>query len=430
MFRQFRIALSALVLIVLTITSAAQPEPTIVGYIAYVGLDHNIYVLDDTQTPTQLTYNADVTRRYQFPTWSTDGRLAFFCCDPAFAPELSVQTFVASPDLTAAKLLYTADNEGYTYSYWSPANCDTGPSCRDLALLISQPGQPFKVELIRQNGSETTSRTIGAGAPFYFSWNRDGKRMLWHRNNQSVSIYDASVGASINTLALSSGGLQAPAWSPVDDQAAVTVLEPSGTSLSLITIGGDTSRILVQGIPRAIRGLANVVALNWSPDGKYIAYRVINPFGASPVFVVDVVTGATIVSTSEANVLAFFWSPDSSKLAYVTPSAAEGGAAIDQTMIASQPDVLPLFDWSILDINSETTRLLTGFTPTLPMSYLLTYFDQFSQSHRLWSPDSRYLVYGDAVTGGTSSVTIIDTSSVAPVPLSIATGEIGIWSFN
>ncbi len=430
MFRWFRIAASVIALILLSITTTAQFEPTIVGYIAYVGLDHNVYVLDNAQTPTQLTLNADVTRRYQFPTWSTDGRLAFFCCDPAFAPEFSVQAFVASPDLTAAKLLYSADNEGYTYSYWSPGNCDAGPSCRDLALLISQPGQPFRVELIRQNGSETTSRTVGSGAPFYFSWNRDGKQMLWHRNNQSISIYDASIDVSVNTLALSSGGLQAPAWSPVDDSAAVTVLEPAGTTLALIVISGDTSRVLVRGIPNAIRGLANVVALNWSPDGKFIAYRVINRFGASPVFVVDAVTGVTTSSTKEPNVLAFFWSPDSSKLAYVTPSAANGGAGMNSTLIASQPNIQPLFDWSILNLSTGTTGLLTSFTPTLPMSYLLTYFDQFSQSHRLWSPDSRYLVYGETETGGTPSVNIIDTSAPAPVPLSIATGEIGIWSFN
>jgi hypothetical protein len=64
------------------------------------------------------------------------------------------------------------------------------------------------------------------------------------------------------------------------------------------------------------------------------------------------------------------------------------------------------------------------------MLYLLAYFDQYSQSHQIWSPDSRYLVYGERVDGGGSSVKILDTSAEAPVPFTVADGEIGIWSYQ
>ena len=52
------------------------------GKIAIIGTDYNIYTyLADTNEQIQLTQDASADQRYQFPTWSTDGRLAYFCCE-------------------------------------------------------------------------------------------------------------------------------------------------------------------------------------------------------------------------------------------------------------------------------------------------------------------------------------------------------------
>jgi hypothetical protein len=64
------------------------------------------------------------------------------------------------------------------------------------------------------------------------------------------------------------------------------------------------------------------------------------------------------------------------------------------------------------------------------MFYLLAFFDQFSQSHQLWSPDSRYIVYAEMIDGGESLVKILDTTADAFVPFTVAEGEIGIWSYQ
>jgi hypothetical protein len=48
------------------------------GRIAYIGTDTNVYLLSQDYEHVQLTDNAGRTRQYQWPTWSTDGRLAYF----------------------------------------------------------------------------------------------------------------------------------------------------------------------------------------------------------------------------------------------------------------------------------------------------------------------------------------------------------------
>lgn len=415
----------ALVLVCSAVTGA-QELPSFVGYIAYVGNDHNVYVVDAAHTPTALTADATADRRYQFPTWSNDGRLAFFCCEITFSSGLVLETYLASPDMTRAKLLYAAENEGYTYSAWSPSNCDAGPTCRDLAVLVTQAGMPFKVELIRSNGTDITSRTAATGAPFYFSWNRDGARMIWHRNAHLLSFFDAALDADAVDLQFTASGFQAPAFSPVDDRAAMVVLEDSGQTNAILIVDGDEIDAVVGGIPAALRGSLNVIAISWSPDGRALAYRAINRFGASPLYVIDAETGAVLATSGIPNVLAFFWSPDSRKLAYLTPGEIAGDVSLSR--VAYQR--ISRYTWSALDVRTNTSQPLASFVPSPSMMYLLAYFDQFNQSHQLWSPDSRYIVYADTSDGGASSVKILDTTAGAPVPLTVASGEIGIWSYH
>ena len=84
----------------------------------------------------------------------------------------------------------------------------------------------------------------------------------------------------------------------------------------------------------------------------------------------------------------------------------------------------------MLDVATGANRRLASFLPTSDMIYLLTYFDQFSQSHRVWSPDSQNLVYGELTADRQPVVTILSTSGTDSVPLTIAEGQIGVWSYE
>ncbi len=140
--------------------------------------------------------------------------------------------------------------------------------------------------------------------------------------------------------------------------------------------------------------------------------------------------------------IAFFWSPDSQSLAYVSPVRVREAGTFDASYHPAdlnRPVQQGEFRlrWSVLNTDSGSSTVLSLFAPTDPLLYLLTYFDQFAQSHRLWSPDSRYLVYaernnsgngGQSPGGGT--VSILDTTAPDAVPFTVADGVLGIWSFD
>ena len=92
----------------------------------------------------------------------------------------------------------------------------------------------------------------------------------------------------------------------------------------------------------------------------------------------------------EEPMLCFFWSPDGSKIAYITPSEeAEGSVR-----------------WAVLDLESDETSYLVDFLPSREMLTMFMFFDQYGQSHSLWSPDgSKILFAGRArATGGAWAV--------------------------
>jgi TolB protein len=63
------------------------------------------------------------------------------------------------------------------------------------------------------------------------------------------------------------------------------------------------------------------------------------------------------------------------------------------------------------------------------MIYYLSFYDQFARSHRLWSPDSLSLVYGEMLDDGSSVVSLLDTTRPGSAPQHIARGSLGIFNW-
>lgn len=418
-------ALAALVVSTAVFSAQDTPDlPPLPGHIAYIAPDYNVGVIASTPegiTNTRLTSDAQNNRRYQWVTWATDGRLAYFCCDARFTRgALTLEAYISSTPTAPGKLIYSARNEAFTYAYWSPADCDEGDSCRELAVLVSRLGAPFKLELIRDSSSQPSTRTAGTGAPFYFSWSPDGQRMAWQRNNQSFSVFSLSDEQVTTPLTARPGIMQAPQWSPVSDDFIVVVANADRTND--IAIVSDQVR-LVQ------TNLDGVISTAWSPNGEKIAYSVLNRNGQSALVVVSATNGEVLATHQTTLMVAFFWSPDSERIAFITPAALGGNLGVSLAPLPIQQNQLRL-SWSVMDVATESIRTFSGFTPTDDMIYLLSYFDQFAQSHRLWSPDSRYLVYGEITDTARPSVTVLDTQADGQVTYSVVEGSIGVWSFD
>jgi hypothetical protein len=56
---------------------------------------------------------------------------------------------------------------------------------------------------------------------------------------------------------------------------------------------------------------------------------------------------------------------------------------------------------------------------------LMTYFDQYSLSHRLWAPDSSSILLPQIDAAGTTRIDVFFPDGEPPISID---GEIGFWS--
>jgi TolB protein len=414
------------VLLAAPYTRAQDNTLELPGRVALVTTDGNIRVLEmATATISQITTDAARNRRYSFPTWARGGSLAYFL-NSAENNTLSLMAYVLDNGGTAGREIYAAENEFFQYAFWSPQACDSTNTCRDLAMLLSD-GDTLKVQGVRDQATATAARSqvLGTGGPFYYSWSPDGTRMLWQRFGSALDVYELASG-TVNALTQMPAQFNAPAWSPVDDRYLFTTpnaADPDSADLVIVSDGGAMT-VLAQ-------GLQGLTSFAWSADGNAVAYT--QDYGR--LIVVDAVSGAQIAATDADNVLAFFWSPDSQRIAYLTRSILEG------TFSASVPRA-PLVGgmalaqgkmslvWSVLDVSANSSQRYVSFTPTAEMLYYISYFDQFAQSHRLWSPDGHYFLYSEVAADGTSVVSVLDATRLNAIPLVLDEGVFGVWSFE
>lgn len=420
--------LAAMLVLFVSGVADGQETPKSTGKIAWIGADYNVYTLDFADGETrQITDDASNSRRYQWPTWSRSGVLAHFCCDPQFSRGLfKAEVYISTDGLTASEEIYSRINEGAIYAYWSPELCGAGAPCGNLAVLINNlEFGTLSVELFQLDERGISSRSLGTGQPFYYSWSPDGQQMVWHRNNRNLDIYDLKEAQITRSFQQISANFLAPAWSPVDDRILYG-FPTTSRGVDLVIQAQDSSRqILVSDVQGA-------VSFSWSPDGNYVAYRTIFDSVLGPVVVVDAVTGEIVTQTSLGDVIAFFWSPDSKSIAYVTPASPSGSFTINNANSEKRLQNSDGLSWSVLDVSSRFDRVYSNFVPTSEMIYLLLYFDQFSQSHRVWSPDSKHLLYSE-ITGADEPqpvISLLDVTQADTVPLSIASGVFATWSFD
>ena len=124
---------------------------------------------------------------------------------------------------------------------------------------------------------------------------------------------------------------------------------------------------------------------------------------------------------------AFWWSPDSSRLAIV-----ENSQVIDLAFV-----------WSVLNLETGVTKRLITLILTDDFLFVQAFFDQYAESHNIWSPDSTRIVVTGSLPGpgrdaqpvstanqtGTlgSQVWVLDATGVK-APFSIGRGTIASWS--
>ena len=431
-----RVGFICLLVTTMFLASTAQESQfqDISGKVVYVGDDHNIYTVDlESNSEHQLTDDASDERQYQWPTWSVDGRLAYFCCDPQSARENKVEVYITDDFRSGGEAVFQGGQQTAIYGSWSPASCMEAENCRDFTVLINhldRRNESMTLERIRSNSEGVNSRTIEAGLPFYYSWNPNGEQIVLHRNNRVLQIFDLIQNDVAFSVQQPIGTFQAPSWSPVDDRILFAAEGEARFTSDLRIVSGGVIDTVVEAIP-------GLIAFAWSPDGNYIAYRYTTSQEVSELIVLDAITKEVVATSPVDGVLAFFWSPDSTRLAYLTlatpprPFSTSNGSRF----YAAPPTLVQVPDgiqWHILNIETKNDHSYSAFVPNPDMVYLLLYFDQFGQSHRVWSPNSNYIVYTERSDANPESdiVNILYVEQADSVPITLAEGTFAVWSFE
>ncbi|MGH2543865.1 MAG: hypothetical protein ACRDIB_13765, partial [Ardenticatenaceae bacterium] len=261
--------------------------------------------------------------------------------------------------------------------------------------------------------------TVSEGAPFYFSWNPEGQRMLAHIGADELAFIHLD--GSRERVDVDAGQFHAPHWSADGQRLAYVVEgeEREGTLLVRDAGGEQTLEIASQ---------PGTFSLNWSPDSRRLAYSFTEEWTGlvayGPLWVRDIGTGETRELSKEP-VVAFFWSPDGSKLAFLRPELRDTAPRAPQTAPFRQQTLIWL-RWHVWD--GERTYPLVRFSPS--QSFLLDYvryFNQYAQSISLWSPDSRMLLFAGTSEDGRAGIWTLPVEP-GSLPQRVARGTLATWA--
>ena len=375
-------------------------EPTASNRIAYVNHDFQIFTINpDGSDERQITSQGGM---YSWPGWSPNGSGLSFS---SFSEEL----------LGPGKALYTVDAGGADevriyenpagvppaigpkaphYSLWSPNG-------EHIAFLSMEDGE-LALFLIDASGTDEGVR-IADGAPLYISWSPDSHSLLIHQEGE---LFRADIDAPERLLDLraTSGSYRAASWSPRSNVAAFL------DSHALYVARADGSR------RRELGSTLGNAAFLWSPRGDQLALgqssTTDDPF-LEELRLIDAVSEEETVLVQRP-IVAFFWSPDATKIAYVSLNDSEDN-----------------LQWRVIDLTTGADRDLIDFIPSSDQLTWYAFFDQYVQSHRVWSPDSQSLLFAGVLAGedrGTQSrIYVLNLEERHPVK-AIASGSLATWS--
>ena len=358
--------------------------------------------------------------RYTFPVWSRDGG------------SVSFSSYLIFEETVRQSSLHRADADGkgmiVTLAVDPTSQSGVGPGVPHFTtwspngdrIALTTSGEFGIGSMILGSHAGEVPKGIAIGAPLYINWAPDGSAILIHQDAglyiMTVDENTIGIPSSIGTGSIS---FNSPTWSP-DSQQFAHVESINGKTSIVITNMDEiaTNEIVAEG--------DNRVGLGWSPDGKNIAIARSTRTSFHTLSIYDVNSGEERI-LYEGKIRSFWWSPDGNKLAVI-----EDSLTIDFA-----------HKWSIVDVESgDVTPLVTQVTSD-EFLFVQVFFDQYADSHNIWSPDSsKILITGtvldvDEVVSSIgdvdlpkqfdSQVWVLDANGLEE-PVSIGEGTIASWS--
>lgn len=402
------------------------------GLIAYIGLDGNIYTIDQSGGKlTALTDDAHpqpegggITRFYNFPTWSQHDRsLAYLGITVEENGDARAQIH-AGPIDKEAEVIFDSEDDFPFYLYWSP----DGENLSFLSRGIT--GGSMALQVVTAEGDD--SFVVDTGTPYYWAWSPNESQVFVHvggaasLNPGEARLSFLSLGQNITETGLNllPSAFQAPVFSPEGEYIIVAAEDRAGvSSLVLAKANGDVQSILAD--------IGGPVAFDWSPKGDHLAYientQSTSGFLGNLKFVnLDDPEFPEVIETDAENVIAFFWSPEGDKVVYFVPAIVNQS---DDESTGNQDPMVFLIMY-IANAIDGSTREVTSFLPSDAFLNILPFFDQYQRSATIWSPDGNYLVVSAlSNSDGTPGIFVVPSAGSLS-PRFLIEGSLAFWSWE
>ena len=422
-------------------TAAAAPSAASIGRISSSGAvaslraDGSLAIVD--ASGRSVAIDASGGGMFGFPTWSPDGRR--IATTRTGTNEISIVVIDAASaeagQAGAPTTIFHSTSVAPFYLFWTPDG-------RDVSFLASQ-GDVLTLRTAAADGSGALvgageGRIVRTGNPFYFDW-IGGDRLVAHIGTGSTAFL-GEIGRD--------GKPTAPSF-PTPGTFRVPVASRDGKSIAFIQGAQNAPQEVVvsgrDGSRQHSMPVFGPAAVVFDPSGATVAsLGPTQPVSADvqiplgPIRLMDVASGK-VRTLVDGVIVGFWWSPDGRTIAALRVQPATGPGASAEPSIA--PSTLPTVaspSASAPVTPSNEVRLLfvdvaSGNIQSQPVvslgerfvDQLLTYFDQYALSHRIWAPDSASVLLPETEPDGTTRVTVRFADGRPPVAFD---GDIAFWS--
>lgn len=371
---------------------------------------------------------------FQFPTWSPDNRQIASIGGNGRSAGL----YTITDDPHQLEQVYFSHSQLPFYIYWSPDS-------QTISFVATNPAYGIGLHLVSAQGEDYN--LLATGQPLFWDWTPEGDQILMHSGTKyseaRLALFDVKRGNVVREDIAQPGLFQTPGIAPNGRYWAYA--EADAYDNGQLVVADITTQEQIE-VPHE-----GAVAFNWNPSGDKLAF--IAPPTASqryygPLQLLDTV-GKSVRVLVDQTVLAFFWSPTGRHIAYFTltddltsrprrtgrsfngsgnGSYKTNGFKSDSVVDSpyTPADTLLLDLW-LVNIADGIKQKITTLKPSkLFVNQFLPFFDQFSLSHRLWSPDGTALVLPAYVEDSTRILMVpIDGAQ----PAAIGEGKIAFWSW-
>ena len=381
--------------------------------IAIVSSDERVRVINPDAPEAEHVTVSPPEHRCAWPVWSPDGeRLMYSAYPAAGANGHGAFRVIASGSGRDPTVVYTNEPGTDAIAQHTPHYLMWSPDGSKVAFIAQTLTSGMSLIVANADGSGEPKRLLN-GAPLYFCWSEGSDYLFTHvRELHYLIRLSEPEPAQVPVV---STRYQAPSVSSIDGRIAMCG-EMSETVQGIIVA-------TIQGGAEIVGEFEGLVAVAWRPGRGQLAVASGLDRGSGyydQLSLLDADSTAERVLIEDA-MLCYFWSPDGSKIAYVTPSESADGSV----------------RWAVLDLETDDVQYLADFLPSREQLTMFMFFDQYGQSHKLWSPDSSKILFagvpgrleerGPLPEGSATSIYVADVSGNEE-PLLLGQGTMGVWS--